>query len=61
MHQNRLRLVGLLDPDADAHTVDAGLDEDALLVVTGNDYIVEQDLGRRPRLDLGYIVAFGRL
>lgn len=61
MHENRFGLVGLLDPDADAHAVDTGLDQDALLVVAGNDYIVEQDFGRRPGLDFGDIVAFGYL
>jgi hypothetical protein len=29
-------LVGLLDLDADPYAVDAGLDEDALILVAGN-------------------------
>lgn len=37
MNQDGLDLVGLLDLDADANTVDARLDEDLLVLVARND------------------------
>lgn len=59
--QNVLNLVGLLDLDADADRVDAGLDEDALVLVAGNRQRRQEHLGRRLGLDLGDIVPFSRL
>jgi hypothetical protein len=56
-----LNLIRLLDLDADAYTVDAGLNEHALVLVAGNRERCQQDLGRCPRLDLGNIVPFGGL
>lgn len=56
-----LNLVGLFDLDADSYAVDAGLDQDALVLVARNGQWCQQHLGRRPRLDLGNIMAFGGL
>lgn len=59
--QDVLNLVCLLDLDAYAHTVDAGLDEDSLVFVTGNDQGVQEDFGRGLGLNFGDIVSFRRL
>lgn len=56
-----LNLVGLLDLDADAHRVDARLDEDPLVLVAGHRQGRQEDLGRCLGLDLGDIVPLGRL
>lgn len=56
-----LDLIGLLDLDADAHRVYAGLDEDALVLVARNRQWREEDLGGGLGLDLGDIVALGVL
>lgn len=56
-----LNLIGLLDLDADADRVDAGLDQDTLVLVTGNRQRCKQDLGGRLGFNLGDIVSFGRL
>lgn len=45
MDQDVLDLVGLLDLDADADAVDAGLDEDPLVLVAGNGQRCEKNLG----------------
>lgn len=59
--QDVFDFVGLLDLDADAHTVDAGLDEDSLVLVSGNDQGVQQNLGGGLGFDLRDIVSFGGL
>lgn len=56
-----LDLVGLLDLDADAHRVDARLDEDPLVLVAGYRQGRQEHFGRRLGLDLGDIVSLGRL
>lgn len=61
VYQDVLDLVGLLDLDADAHAVDAGLDEDALVLVSRNGQGRQEDLGRCPGLDFGDIVSLGGL
>ena len=61
MDQDVLDLVGLLDLDAYPYAVDAGLDEDPLILVAGDDNGVQENLGRGTGLDLGDIVSFGRL
>ena len=59
--QDVLDFVGLLDLDANAHTVDAGLDKDSLVLVSGNDEGVQQNLGGGLGFDLWDIVSFGGL
>ena len=49
-------MASLLDGDGDADGVDGGLDEDALLLVPGDDDRVEEHLGRLAHLDLGLVV-----
>lgn len=61
VHEDFLDLIGLLDPDADAHAVDARLDEDALIIVAGDDDVVEQHFRGGPGLYLGHIVTLCRL
>lgn len=61
VYQDVLDLVSLLDLEADAHAVDAGLDEDALVLVTRNRQGRQKDLWRRPGLDFGDIVSLGGL
>lgn len=61
MYQDVLDLVSLLDLDADAHAVDAGLDEDALVLVARNRQGRQEDLGGRPGFDFGDIVSLGGL
>lgn len=61
MDQDVLDLVGLLDLDADADTVDAGLDEDALVFVARNRQGRQQHFGRCLRLNLGHVVPLRRL
>ena len=56
-----LDLVGLLDLDADAYAVDAGLNEHALVLVARNGQGCQEHLGRRSRFDLGDIVSLGGL
>lgn len=56
-----LNLIGLLDLDADADGVDARLDQDSLVLVTGNGQGREQHLGRGLSFDLGDIVTLGGL
>jgi len=45
VYQDVLDLVSLLDLDANAHAVDAGLDEDALVLVSRNRQGRQEDLG----------------
>lgn len=59
--QDMLNLVCLLDSDADADAVDAGLDEDALVLIAGDGQRVEKNFGRGLGFDLGDIVTFRRL
>ncbi|KUI73012.1 hypothetical protein VM1G_11840 [Cytospora mali] len=61
VYQDMLDLVGLLDLDADAHAVDAGLDKDALVLVSCDGQRSQKDLRRCPGLDLGHIVSLGGL
>lgn len=61
VHQNVLNLVRLLYPYADAHTVDRGLDEDSLFLVSRHGKRVEDQLGRGASFDLGDIVSFTSL
>lgn len=61
VHEDVLDLVGLLDLDADAHAVDAGLDEHALVLVARDGQRRQQDLGGGAGLDLGHVVALGGL
>lgn len=61
MDQDVLNLVRLLDLDADADTVDTGLDEDALVLVAGYRQGVQEDFGRGSRFDFRDIVPFGCL
>lgn len=56
-----LNLVGLLDLNADPYAVDAGFDEDALVLVASNGEWCQQHLWRGAGLDLRYIVTFGGL
>jgi hypothetical protein len=53
-----LNLVRLLDLNAYAHTVDARLDQDSLVLITGHGQGVQKDFGGCLRLDLGDIVSF---
>ena len=57
----RLDLVGLLDTDADADAVDAGLDEDTLVLVPGDGQGIQQNLGGGLSFNLGYIMTLGDL
>lgn len=57
MDQDVLDLVCLLDLDAYPHAVDAGLDEDSLVLVSRNDQRVQEDFGGGLGLDLGDIVT----
>ena len=59
--QDVFDLVCLLDPDADADTVDAGLDKDTLVLIAGDSQGIQKDFGRGLSFDLGDIMAFGSL
>lgn len=54
-------LIGLLDLDADADRVDAGLDQDTLVLVARDGQRREQNLGGRLGFDLGDIMSLCRL
>ena len=56
-----LNLICLLDLDADAHRVDAGLDEHPLVLVTGNGQGRKYNLGGGLGFDFGDIVSLGSL
>lgn len=56
-----LNLICLLDLNADAHAVDAGLDQDTLVFVSGNGEGVQQHFGRGLCLDFRDIVSLGGL
>lgn len=51
-------LVCLLDLDAYPHTVDAGLDQDSLVLVTRHGEWVQDDFRRGCGLDFRHIVSF---
>lgn len=61
VYQDVLDLIGLLDLDADAYTVDAGLDKDSLVLVARNRQGCKQHFRGSPGFDLGDIVSFGGL
>lgn len=61
MHQYILNLVGLLDLDAYSRAIDAGLDEDTLILVSGDSEGVQEDFGTAGGFDLGHVVALGGL
>lgn len=44
VYQDVLDLISLLDLEADAHTIDAGLDEDAFVLVARNRQRRQEDL-----------------
>lgn len=56
-----LNLVGLLDLDGYPDRVDAGLDQDAFVLVAGDGQRCQEHLGRGLRFDLGDIVTLGGL
>ena len=56
-----LDLIRLLDLDADADTVDARLDEDPLVLISGNRQRVQDDFRGGFCLDLGDNVPLGDL
>ena len=56
-----LYLVRLFYPYADPHAVDAGLNEDFLILVSRYSEGVEENFGAAGSLDLRYIVPFGGL
>lgn len=59
--QDMLNLVGLLDLNTDTDGVDAGLDQDTLVLVARNGQGLQKDLGGRLGLNLWNIVSLGRL
>ena len=59
--QDVLNLVRLLDLDGHADGVYAGLDEDPLVLVSGDRQGRQEDLGGRLGLDLGHVVPLGCL
>lgn len=61
MYQYMLDLVGLLDSDANTHTVHAGLNEDLLILITGNSQRIEEDFWGTGGLDLWNVMPLRRL
>jgi hypothetical protein len=61
VNKDILDLVRLLDPDADADAVHAGLNKDLLVLVARNGKRVEQELRRRLGFYLRDIVPLGGL
>ena len=61
MNEDTLDLVGLLDADADTDAVDAGLDENTLVLVPGDGQGIQQNLGGGLSFNLGYIMTLGGL
>jgi len=59
--QDVFNLICLLDLDAYAHTVDAGLDVYAFMLIPRYGKRVQDDFGRARGFDLGNIVALGGL
>jgi hypothetical protein len=58
MDQDMLDLVCLLDLDAYPHAVDAGLDQDSLILVARYGEWVQNHFWGRCSFDLGHIVSF---
>jgi len=56
-----LNLVCLLDLYADSNGIDAGLNQDLLVLIPSDDKWVEDDFGSPPGLNLRSIVSFGGL
>lgn len=61
MHQYILNLVCLLDLDTDAYTVDAGLDQDLFILVSGHGQRVEEDFWGAGGFDLGDVMPLRSL
>lgn len=61
MNQNLFNLIRLLDPYADAHTIDTRLNQDPLAVVSGHDERVQENFWRSPGFYFGNIVSLGDL
>lgn len=61
MHQNVFNLICLLDLDTNAHTVDAGLNQDPLVLVSRYGEGVQQNFGGGLGFDFRDIVSFGGL
>jgi hypothetical protein len=61
MDQDMLNLIGLLDLDADTDGVDAGLNQDTLVLVARNGQGLQQDLGGCLGLDLWDVMSLGGL
>ena len=59
--QDMLNLIGLLDLNADAHGVNAGLDQNSLVLVSRNRQRRQKNFRRGLGFDLGDIVSFGGL
>jgi hypothetical protein len=53
-----LDFICLLDFNADSHTVDARLNENSLVLISGDGKGVQQDFWRGLRFDFGDIVSF---
>lgn len=58
MDEDVFYLVGLLYPDADANTVDAGLYENLLVFISGDSQRIEEDFGGCCSFDFGDVVPF---
>jgi hypothetical protein len=58
VHKDVLDLIRLLDLDANPHAIDARLDQDFLMIISGNSKWVQKDLGRTGGFDFGNIVPF---
>lgn len=61
VYKNVFDLIRLFDLDADAHRVDARLDENSLVIVTGDGQGRQEYLGRGLGFDLGNIMSLGGL
>lgn len=59
--QDVLYLIRLFYPNAYSHTVDTGLNEDLLVLVSRHGERVKKHFRTAGGLDLGYIVSFGGL
>jgi hypothetical protein len=58
MYKDVLNLVGLFDLDAYPDTVDARLDQDTLILVSGDGQRIEQNLRRGFGFNLRHIMTF---
>lgn len=59
--QNLLNLIGLLDSDADSDRVDGAFDQNLLLVITADDYRLEEQLFTAPHFHLWLVVSLHHL